>query len=107
MIDANILNSLLDQLQAAAGVWAFNLNPIALHLFGLLGLFLGTAGFGLVGYLSLGWLLGKWIGTRPLFLVGAILMIAGIQLVSFGLVAEMIAYSSATKGDPPVRAILK
>lgn len=36
MIDASILNSLLDQLQAAAGVWAANLNPIALHLFGLL-----------------------------------------------------------------------
>lgn len=78
-----------------------------LHLFGLLGLFLGIAGFGIVGYLSLGWLLGKWIGTRPLFLVGAILMIAGIQLVSFGLVAEMIVYSSRTQSDPPVRAILK
>ena len=78
-----------------------------LHLFGLLGLFLGIAGFGITAYLSLGWLLGKWIGTRPLFLVGAVLMIAGIQLVSFGLVAEMIVYSSRTQGDPPVRAILK
>jgi type IV secretion system protein TrbL len=36
MIDPRILNSLLDQLQFAAGVWAFNLHPIALRLFGLL-----------------------------------------------------------------------
>lgn len=77
-----------------------------LHLFGLLGLFLGSVGFGIIGYLSLGWFLGKWIGARPLLLIGAVLLIAGIQLVSFGLVAEMIVYSSATRGDPPVRAIL-
>jgi glycosyltransferase involved in cell wall biosynthesis len=78
-----------------------------LHLFGLLGLFLGLAGFGIIGYLSAGWFFGKWIGGRPLLLIGAILVIAGIQLVSFGLVAEMIVYSSGTQGDPPVRTILK
>ncbi len=78
-----------------------------LHLFGTLGLFLGVAGFGIIGYLSAGWLLGKWIGTRPLFLIGAVLVIAGIQLVSFGLVAEMIVYSSTTQADPPIRTILK
>jgi glycosyltransferase involved in cell wall biosynthesis len=78
-----------------------------LHLFGLLGLFLGIAGLGIIGYLSLGWFLGKWIGARPLLLIGAVLLIAGIQLVSFGLVAEMVVYSSATRGDPPVRTILK
>lgn len=78
-----------------------------LHLFGLLGLFLGVAGLGIIGYLSLGWFLGKWIGARPLLLIGAILLIAGIQLVSFGLVAEMIVYASATRADPPVRTILR
>ncbi len=78
-----------------------------LHFFGLLGLFMGLAGLALIGYLSLGWFLGKWIGTRPLFLIGAILVIAGIQLVSFGLVAEMIVYSSTTRGEPPIRAVLK
>jgi len=78
-----------------------------LHLFGLLGFFLGLAGLLIIGYLSVGWFLGKWIGTRPLFLIGAMLVIAGIQLVSFGLVAEMIVYSSTSQGDPPVRTILK
>jgi glycosyltransferase involved in cell wall biosynthesis len=78
-----------------------------LHLFGLLGVFLGLAGFGIIGYLSVGWFLGTWIGARPLLLIGAVLLIAGIQLVSFGLVAEMIIYTSAGPDDPPVRTILK
>lgn len=78
-----------------------------LHLFGLLGLLVGLAGFGIIAYLSVGWFLGQWIGARPLFLVGAILLIAGIQLVSFGLVAEMIVYSSSTQVVPPIRATLK
>lgn len=78
-----------------------------LHLFGLLGVFLGLAGFGIIGYLSVGWFLGTWIGARPLFLIGAVLLIAGIQLVSFGLMAEMIVYSSAARADPPIRTILK
>jgi glycosyltransferase involved in cell wall biosynthesis len=78
-----------------------------LHLFGTLGLVLGLAGFGIIGYLSVGWFIGKWIGARPLLTIGAVLLIAGIQLVSFGLVAEMIAYSSTAREDPPVRTILK
>jgi glycosyltransferase involved in cell wall biosynthesis len=78
-----------------------------LHLFGTLGLVLGLAGFGIIGYLSVGWFIGKWIGARPLLTIGAVLLIAGIQLVSFGLVAEMIAYSSIAREDPPVRTILK
>jgi glycosyltransferase involved in cell wall biosynthesis len=78
-----------------------------LHLFGLLGLIMGLTGFGIIGYLSVGWFLGKWIGARPLLLIGAVLLIAGIQLVSFGLVAEMIVYSSAARADPPIRTILK
>ncbi|MGH7410423.1 MAG: glycosyltransferase [Candidatus Methylomirabilis sp.] len=78
-----------------------------LHLFGLLGIFLGLAGISIIGYLSLGWFLGKWIGTRPILLIGAILVIAGIQLISLGLVAEMIVYASGSQSDPPVRTILK
>jgi glycosyltransferase involved in cell wall biosynthesis len=78
-----------------------------LHLFGLLGLLMGLIGFGVIAYLSVGWFLGQWIGGRPLLLIGAVLVIAGIQLVSFGLVAEMIVYSSSTQAVPPIRTILK
>ena len=78
-----------------------------LHLFGLLGLVMGLIGFGIVGYLSVGWLFGKWIAGRPLLVLGALLAIAGIQLVSFGLLAEMIVYGSNREGRPPADGVLK
>jgi hypothetical protein len=78
-----------------------------LHLFGLLGLLVGVAGFGIIGYLSVGWLLGKWIGARPLFVLGTLMAIAGIQLVSFGLLAEMIVYGTDTRDDPPIGTVLR
>lgn len=78
-----------------------------LHLFGLLGAVVGLSGFGMVAYLSIGWLFGQWIGSRPLFMLGTLMVIAGIQLVSFGLLAEMIVYGSSREGDPPVDLVLK
>ncbi len=78
-----------------------------LHLFGLFGMVVGLVGFGIVGYLSIGWLFGNWIAGRPLFLMGILMLIAGIQLVSFGLLAEMIVYGSNREGDPPIQSVLK
>jgi glycosyltransferase involved in cell wall biosynthesis len=78
-----------------------------LHLFGLLGVVVGLSGFGIVAYLSIGWVFGQWIGSRPLFMLGTLMVIAGIQLVSFGLLAEMIIYGSNRESDPPVDVVLK
>ena len=78
-----------------------------LHLFGLFGVIVGLVGFGIVAYLSIGWLFGKWIAGRPLFILGALMVIAGIQLVSFGLLAEMIVYGSNRESNPPVDVVLK
>jgi len=78
-----------------------------LHLFGLFGMVVGLVGFGIVAYLSIGWLFGNWIAGRPLFLMGVLMLIAGIQLVSFGLLAEMIVYGSNREGDPPIESVLK
>jgi glycosyltransferase involved in cell wall biosynthesis len=77
-----------------------------LHLFGLLGLLVGLAGLGIVAYLSIGWLFGKWIGARPLLVLGALMVVAGLQLVLFGLLAEMIVYASKPDGDPPIDSVL-
>lgn len=77
------------------------------HLFGLMGVFTGIAGLAIVVYLSVGWLFGQWIGSRPLFMLGALLVIAGIQLVSFGLLAEMIVYGANRDMDPPIDLVLK
>ena len=78
-----------------------------LHFFGLLGVVVGLMGFGIVAYLSIGWLFGQWIGSRPLFILGTLMVIGGIQLVSFGLLAEMIVYGSNRESDPPVDVVLK
>jgi len=78
-----------------------------LHFFGLIGVLVGLTGFGIIGYLSVGWLFGQWIGSRPLFVLGTLMVIAGLQLVSFGLLAEMIVYGSTRESDPPIDLVLK
>lgn len=62
-----------------------------LHLFGLAGLLSFGSGVGVGLYMTSLWARNIPIGTRPLLLLGALLMILGIQLVSLGLVGEMIA----------------
>ncbi len=62
-----------------------------LHLFGGIGLLGLGAGVGINGYLAVLWLAGERpIGQRPLLAVGVLLMILGIQLISLGLIGEMI-----------------
>jgi hypothetical protein len=41
---------------------------------------------------------GHAIGQRPLLLLGTLLIIVGIQLLSLGLLSELIAYRSAREG---------
>jgi glycosyltransferase involved in cell wall biosynthesis len=61
------------------------------HLFGLLGLVFGGAGFLVLAYLSyIRLFLDTAIGGRPLLLLGALLFLTGVILVSFGLVAELL-----------------
>ena len=72
-------------------------NP--LRLFGLGGLIMFGLGGLVEAYLAVEWLLRALglavvgpIGTRPLFTVGILAMILGIQLFSTGLLGEMIRY---------------
>lgn len=63
-----------------------------LHVFGFLGLIFGLVGTMALAYLSLLWIFGMGpIGTRPLLFFGILSVIFGAQLISFGLLAEMIA----------------
>jgi hypothetical protein len=50
-----------------------------LHLFGGVGLFFATAGFACLSYLTAIWFMGQGIGTRPLLLLGVLLMLVGVQ----------------------------
>lgn len=61
------------------------------HLFGGVGLLIGLVGFVVLAYLSVDKIVfGAGIGQRPLLLFGVLMMILGVQLVSVGLVGELI-----------------
>ena len=62
-----------------------------LHLFGGLGLLLGALGTVVLVYLTLLKALGNAIGHRPLLTLGVLLVVVGVQLVSLGLVSELVA----------------
>jgi hypothetical protein len=68
-----------------------------LHLFGGVGMILGTAGLGICAYLTLLKLSGQGIGHRPLLLLGALLVIVGIQFFFMGLLSELITRLDAEK----------
>tara|TARA_B100001175_G_scaffold290945_1_gene275742 strand:+ start:618 stop:1562 length:945 start_codon:yes stop_codon:yes gene_type:complete len=70
-----------------------------LHLFGSLGLLLFTAGIIINIYLTLNWFNGIWITPfkNPLFFLGLLLLIIGVQFFSIGLVCELIVNINKNK----------
>jgi glycosyltransferase involved in cell wall biosynthesis len=75
-----------------------------LHLFGGVGLVLGLAGFGCLLYLTIIKIGGAAIGERPLLTLGVLLMVVGIQLVSLGLLSELITSQHEERIDVRERA---
>lgn len=77
-----------------------------LHVFGGLGL--GSFGAGLLIGIYLTFIklvLGQDIGTRPLLLLAILLVILGVQMLSMGLLAEMITRTYHEAQDKPIYAI--
>ena len=70
-----------------------------LHLFGPVGLVSIAGGIGICGYLSILWLQGEALGRRPLLLLGVLMILLGIQLLSTGLIGEMITFKSFRRRD--------
>jgi glycosyltransferase involved in cell wall biosynthesis len=71
-----------------------------LHFFGLVGLMLAGIGSAIDLYLiTVRVLFDRWLSNRPLLLVGTFLAIVGVQLIVFGLLAEMIAFSYRRESD--------
>ena len=70
-----------------------------LHLFGLIGL--GALGIGLAinVYLAYLWTRGASLSDRPLLLLGILLMLLGIQVLTTGLVGEMITFKNFHRSD--------
>lgn len=62
-----------------------------LHLFGGGGLLLFTAGLGILSYISILCLYGLGpVGDRPLLILGVLLVLFGGQMISVGLLAEVV-----------------
>lgn len=71
-----------------------------LHLFGGAGLVLFSAGVLINGYLVMVNLLGKdFLRVRPLMFLGVLLMLVGFQLLSTGLLAELMTMSIHRKKE--------
>ena len=71
-----------------------------LHFFGLLGLGLAAIGSAIDLYLiTLRVLFNHWLSNRPLLIIGTFMIIVGVQLILFGLLAEMIAFSYRRESD--------
>lgn len=73
------------------------------HFFGSIGLAFGGVGGVILAYLA--WVkfgLGQDIGTRPLLLVGVVLIIASLQFITTGVVAELLTrtYFESSKVNP-------
>ncbi|GAB4338339.1 MAG: glycosyltransferase family 2 protein [Calditrichia bacterium] len=66
-----------------------------LHIFGMLGLLSVMFGILIETYLTIGWFLGEPIRNRPLFFLGILTIIVGIQFFVFGLIGEMISANYA------------
>lgn len=66
-----------------------------LYLFGIGGLIISLIGFIITLYLAIMKIFyGMALSNRPLLFLGVLLIVVGVQLVSIGLLGEMIVYSS-------------
>lgn len=72
-----------------------------LHLFGTIGTILTLVGLGINVYVSIEWANGIPLSNRPILLLGILLMMVGVQLISIGLLGEMIV-KNGPKHDFPV-----
>ncbi|WP_313601838.1 glycosyltransferase family 2 protein [Rhizobium sp.] len=62
------------------------------HFFGSLGLGLGALSALILFYLFIDkFIMGNDIGTRPLFLIGVMLFLSSVQMITTGILSEMIA----------------
>jgi len=73
-----------------------------LHLFGGLGLALTAAGVAISAYLTVLRFSGESIGSRPLLFLGVLLIVVGIQLLTFGLLAQMVVVARRDRGGADV-----
>jgi len=77
-----------------------------LHIFGLLGMAMGSLGAAICAWLAWSkFVQHEGIANRPLLLFGILFLLTGVQLVTTGLVAEMLSRTYHESQDKPIYAI--
>ena len=83
-----------------------------LQIFGLVGLAMGSLGTAIAAYFTvvrvmgmLGVMADQSIGNRPLLLLAILLIFTGVQLVTLGLLAELISRTYHESQDKPIYVI--
>lgn len=61
-----------------------------MYLFGRLGIWSALIGFVICLYLTIIWISGASIGSRPLLMLGILLIVVGIQFITMGLLGNML-----------------
>ena len=83
---------------------SYSTQPI--QIFGPPGLLMGAAGLAITGYLGYVRLFaGQSIGDRPLLLLGMLLIFAGMQFVTLGLLAELQVRTYHESQDKPIYTV--
>lgn len=92
------LNGFLD-LATIMFVGKFGKRPM--HLFGSLGMLIFFIGFCILGYLAIGKFFFDfpYIADRPIFYLGILLLIVGLQLFMSGFIAELVSKSSGHQSN--------
>ena len=76
----------------------YNRRP--LHLFGVIGLVFIAGGLAINTYLATLWLfLSEPLSNRPLLLLGVLLMVLGVQVLTTGLIGEMVTFKNFRSAD--------
>ncbi|MEM9290575.1 MAG: glycosyltransferase family 2 protein [Acidobacteriota bacterium] len=70
-----------------------------LHLFGVFGLLFLAIGFCINLYLAVLWGMGETLSNRPLLLLGVLLMVMGVQVLTTGLLGEMVTFKGFRRRD--------
>ena len=74
-----------------------------LHFFGRVGTFIFILGLIVLAYLTWLHFMGARIGTRPLLFLGVLLVLAGIQTIFTGLLADLLVHTKRKDTDYPIK----
>ena len=91
-----LIKSLMDIISISF-IYKFRDNPF--NLFGRIGILMTLIGTLILAYLGVGWFMGNYIEGRPLFFIGILFVIVGINNISLGLLGELIQINVGNRNN--------